>query len=171
MDPLSESPMETRVRLLLVLAGLPRPTSQFVVRDALGGFVARADFAFPVQRLIIEYDGALHWEQRRQDDRRLTRTPVDLDVDHVKRRSKREQRQDRRGLKLVAAGDASDEGRLPGVLQAVGDDAHQPDTEGDRRVPALVDDPLEVGIGEPFDEPNRSADLTWNSPTSSLLWP
>jgi hypothetical protein len=70
MDPLSESPMETRVRLLLVLAGLPRPTSQLIVRDARGLFVARVDFAYEEQRLIVEYDGALHWEQRRADDRR-----------------------------------------------------------------------------------------------------
>jgi uncharacterized protein DUF559 len=70
MDPLSESPMETRVRLLIVLAGLPRPQSQLIVTDLLGRFVARADLGYDVHRLIVEYDGAFHWEQRREDDRR-----------------------------------------------------------------------------------------------------
>jgi hypothetical protein len=70
MDPLSESPMETRVRLLTVLAGLPRPQSQLIVLDVRGRFVARADLGYEVQRLIVEYDGAFHWEQRREGDRR-----------------------------------------------------------------------------------------------------
>jgi hypothetical protein len=70
MDPLAESPMETRVRLLLIQSGLPRPESQFVIRDGTGGFVGRADFAFTEQRVIVEYDGAHHWEQRAADDRR-----------------------------------------------------------------------------------------------------
>jgi hypothetical protein len=70
MDPRSESPMETRVRLLLVLSGLPTPESQLVVFDRGGGFVARADLGYPTGRVIVEYDGAFHWEQRRADDRR-----------------------------------------------------------------------------------------------------
>jgi hypothetical protein len=70
MDPLSESPMETRVRLLLVFAGLPRPQAQLIVTDAAGRFVARADLGYEEQRLLVEYDGAFHWDQRRADDRR-----------------------------------------------------------------------------------------------------
>jgi very-short-patch-repair endonuclease len=70
LEPLSESPMESRLRYLLVAAGLPRPTAQHVVRDAAGNFVARLDLAYPGCRLAIEYDGAFHWEQRREDDRR-----------------------------------------------------------------------------------------------------
>jgi very-short-patch-repair endonuclease len=73
MEPLSESPMETRLRSLMVNAGLPRPTAQHVVRDETGAFVARVDLAYPLQRVAIEYDGALHWEQRRDDDRRRDR--------------------------------------------------------------------------------------------------
>jgi hypothetical protein len=70
VEPLSESPMETRVRLLIVLAGLPRPQAQLIVTDARGVFVARADLGYRERRLIVEYDGAFHWEQRRADDRR-----------------------------------------------------------------------------------------------------
>jgi hypothetical protein len=69
-DPKSESPMETRVRLLLVLAGLPPPTAQLIIRDRAGRIVARADLGYEAARLLVEYDGALHWEQRRADDRR-----------------------------------------------------------------------------------------------------
>jgi Protein of unknown function (DUF559) len=70
MEPLSESPMETRVRLLIVLAGLPQPQAQLIITDRLGRFVARADLGYRERLLIVEYDGAFHWEQRREDDRR-----------------------------------------------------------------------------------------------------
>lgn len=70
LEPLTESPMETRLRMLLVAAGLPRPVAQHVVRDSAGSFVARLDLAYIGPRIAIEYDGALHWEQRRADDRR-----------------------------------------------------------------------------------------------------
>ena len=70
MDARSESPMETRVRLLIVLAGLPEPEPQLVVNDLRGRFVARADFGWLGAKFILEYDGAFHWEQRRDDDRR-----------------------------------------------------------------------------------------------------
>jgi hypothetical protein len=70
VEPLTESPMETRVRLLLRRAGLPMPQPQWVVRTAAGEFVARLDFAWPDARVALEYDGADHWSQRRHDDRR-----------------------------------------------------------------------------------------------------
>jgi very-short-patch-repair endonuclease len=69
-DPRAESPMETRLRLLLVRAGFTAVQPQFVVRDAAGRFVARLDLAFPDARVAVEYDGAWHWQQRRHDDRR-----------------------------------------------------------------------------------------------------
>jgi hypothetical protein len=72
-DPLAESPMETRLRVLLIEWGLPRPVSQLDVRDRDGRFVARLDLAFPDAKLAVEYDGAFHWEQRREDDRRRDR--------------------------------------------------------------------------------------------------
>jgi hypothetical protein len=66
VEPLTESPMETRVRLLIVFAGLPRPEAQLVVLDGRR-FVGRADLGYASVRFIVEYDGALHWEQRRDD--------------------------------------------------------------------------------------------------------
>lgn len=61
-DGLAESPPETRLRLLIRRAGLPAPVAQYTVR-ADGRFVARVDFAYPEQRLAIEYDGAWHGER------------------------------------------------------------------------------------------------------------
>ncbi|HVW81198.1 MAG TPA: type IV toxin-antitoxin system AbiEi family antitoxin [Mycobacteriales bacterium] len=70
IEPASESPMETRVRLLLVRAGLPAPVAQHRVRGADGHFVARLDLAYPDALVAVEYDGSFHWQQRRADDRR-----------------------------------------------------------------------------------------------------
>lgn len=73
-DPRAESPPESRLRVLLALAGLPA-VPQFTVRDGDGRFVARVDLAFPVHRVAIEYDGAWHGErgQLTRDRRRLNR--------------------------------------------------------------------------------------------------
>ncbi|MFV2021779.1 endonuclease domain-containing protein [Micromonospora sp. LOL_023] len=66
-EPLSESPMESRLRLLLHDAGLPKPIPQYEVRDApLGGkgrFIARVDLAYPQWRIAIEYEGDHHRER------------------------------------------------------------------------------------------------------------
>jgi hypothetical protein len=57
----AESPMETRLRLVLVLdAGLPQPETQYEVRTADGQFVARLDMAYPQLRLGVEFDGRVH---------------------------------------------------------------------------------------------------------------
>ena len=69
-DCRSESPMESRLRLLLVRDGLTDVEPQYVLRDHNGQFVARADLAFIQARVAVEYDGAWHWKQRRADDRR-----------------------------------------------------------------------------------------------------
>ena len=70
VEPLSESPMESRMRLTIVSVGLPRPVAQYEVRTPAGVFVARVDLAYPALKIAIEYDGAWHWKQRRDDDRR-----------------------------------------------------------------------------------------------------
>ncbi|CAA9270134.1 MAG: hypothetical protein AVDCRST_MAG52-3167 [uncultured Blastococcus sp.] len=73
-DGLAGSPQETRLRLLLHRAGLPRPVAQYRIRVG-GRFVARPDFAWPEHRLALEYDGAWHGEpgQFRRDRQRLNR--------------------------------------------------------------------------------------------------
>ena len=69
-DPLAESPMETRLRLALVKAGLPAPSVQVDLHDSFGEFVARADLYYPDARLVIEYDGKGHKERLVEDLRR-----------------------------------------------------------------------------------------------------
>jgi hypothetical protein len=64
--PRVDSPMETRVRLLLVLAGLPCPESGVEILDEYGQLIATADLQYPAERLAIEYDGELHHRQRRK---------------------------------------------------------------------------------------------------------
>lgn len=66
----AESAMETRLRWLLLSAGLPAPTVQADLHDADGTFVARADLYYHRARLVIEFDGGDHRERLVADDRR-----------------------------------------------------------------------------------------------------
>lgn len=68
-----ESPMETRLRMLLVLAGLPEPDVQHVVAVAGGGPRYRLDLAYPDARVGVEYDGRQHAEDTRQWNHDLRR--------------------------------------------------------------------------------------------------
>jgi hypothetical protein len=69
----AESPMETRLRLLLVLKGLPRPEAQVTVRDQKGSFLGRPDLYYREQRLGLEYDGDTHRASLVEDNRRQNR--------------------------------------------------------------------------------------------------
>ena len=69
-DPRSGSVLETAFRVLVMLAGLPRPSSQFVIRNDRA-FVARVDFCWEDLRLVVEVDGR-QWHDpadRRANDR------------------------------------------------------------------------------------------------------
>ncbi|MFQ1004113.1 DUF559 domain-containing protein [Modestobacter sp. SSW1-42] len=70
VDPRAESAPESRVRVALVLAGL-RPVPQFHVLDG-GEFLAKVDLAWPEAKLVVEYEGAHHFEAEKiiEDDRR-----------------------------------------------------------------------------------------------------
>ena len=61
-----DSPMESRLRMLLVLAGLPEPTINLILRNADGSWRRRFDMCFPDLKLIIEYDGRQHAGNTRQ---------------------------------------------------------------------------------------------------------
>ena len=76
-DPRAGSQPESRLRVVLALAGL-HAVPQFTVRDADGDFVARVDLAFPELKIAIKYDGAWHAEpgQFAKDRRRLNRLVV-----------------------------------------------------------------------------------------------
>lgn len=65
LAPGTDSPMETRLRLLLVRAGLPQPQVNVdVVVD--GAWLARPDLSYPQWRIAIEYEGDHHRTDRRQ---------------------------------------------------------------------------------------------------------
>lgn len=64
VDPRAESGPESRVRVAMVQGGLD-PVVQLDIEDAEGRFVARVDFAFPEQRLVVEYEGEHHFDPER----------------------------------------------------------------------------------------------------------
>jgi Protein of unknown function (DUF559) len=73
-----DSPMETRVRLLIVLAGLPEPSVNVIVRGEDGSWRMRFDLCYLEQRLIVEYDGRQHADSQEQWERDIYRRE-DLD--------------------------------------------------------------------------------------------
>ena len=56
-----ESPQETRLRLLLVRSGLPRPVTQIPVTNDWGRVARRIDMGWPEWMVGAEYDGEHHW--------------------------------------------------------------------------------------------------------------
>lgn len=73
VDGGAESPQETRTRLVLLDAGLPRPETQIVVYDEHGEFVARIDMGYRHLKVGIEYDGRQHWTDPIQRQRDIDR--------------------------------------------------------------------------------------------------
>ena len=74
-DEGSESPMETRTRLILIDGGLPRPVAQYSVVDERGHSLGRLDLAYREKKVGIEYEGARHRDTSvfQHDLRRLNR--------------------------------------------------------------------------------------------------
>jgi len=72
-DPATESPMETRLRMLLVMTRLPRPRAQVSIYDHEGGFLGRPDLYYPDYKLGLEYDGGTHRDNLVADNRRQNR--------------------------------------------------------------------------------------------------
>lgn len=62
-DRRADSPRETRLRLMLVRAGLPVPTTQLVIYNEYGEKVATADLGYEKQKVAIFYDSELHREK------------------------------------------------------------------------------------------------------------
>lgn len=65
LDGRSGSPMESRLRVLLITSGLPAPeVNRDVVVDGI--WLARPDLSYPHLRIAIEYEGDHHRTDRRQ---------------------------------------------------------------------------------------------------------
>jgi very-short-patch-repair endonuclease len=68
-----DSVTESRLRMLLVLAGLPEPRVNFIMRHPDGSWRMRFDLCYPALKLIIEYDGRQHAMNSAQWQRDLRR--------------------------------------------------------------------------------------------------
>lgn len=68
-----DSPMETRLRLLLVFAGLPEPEVNLTLRTEQGDPYRKYDLSYPQIKVIIEYDGRHHIEREDQWEADLER--------------------------------------------------------------------------------------------------
>ena len=69
-EPATESPMESRLRVVLDLGGLPKPKVQVPVYDRDGRFVGRPDLYYEQAMLGIEFDGGVHRNALVVDNRR-----------------------------------------------------------------------------------------------------
>ena len=72
-DAGAESPMETRLRVLMVTSRLPAPATQVELFDAGGALIGRVDMFYADASLVIEYDGATHKATIAEDLRRHNR--------------------------------------------------------------------------------------------------
>ena len=61
-----DSPMETRLRMLIVLAGLPEPEVNVTIWHEDGTWRRRFDLCYRAIKLIIDYEGRQHAEDSRQ---------------------------------------------------------------------------------------------------------
>lgn len=67
LEERTDSPPETRLRMLIVDAGLPRPAANHDVFDELTGrWLARPDLSYPKLKIAIQYEGRHHQEDREQ---------------------------------------------------------------------------------------------------------
>lgn len=87
-----DSAMESRLRMLLVLAGLPEPKVNLILRSPNGDWRMRFDLCYRHLKLIIEYDGRQHAEstsqwrhdiRRREELDRLGWRVVVIDADGI----------------------------------------------------------------------------------------
>ena len=72
--PGTDSARETRIRLIIVQAGLPEPLVNAPILNEFGAFLALGDLVYPEFRVLIEYDGGHHFasvEQAHHDIDRL----------------------------------------------------------------------------------------------------
>jgi hypothetical protein len=73
LEPKTDSPMETRLRMIIVDAGLPRPVANVDVFDPSGIWIARPDLSYPGLKIALDYEGSHHRTDARQYRSDLTR--------------------------------------------------------------------------------------------------
>jgi Protein of unknown function (DUF559) len=83
VDGGAESPQESRVRLLLVRAGLPPPETQIEFVDEFGVARIRVDMGWREWKVAVEYDGVQHWSDRYQRSWDIDRIAMLESIDWV----------------------------------------------------------------------------------------
>jgi hypothetical protein len=73
LEPRADSPPESRLRMLIVDNGFPRPVANEDVFGSACGWIARPDLAYPKLKIAIEYEGRHHQEDPAQYDRDIHR--------------------------------------------------------------------------------------------------
>lgn len=117
-----DSPMETRLRMLIVLAGIPEPVVNREIRGVGGKATRRYDLSWPGTRVVVEYDGRHHVEVIEQWEADLERREA-IDDDEWRilvMVSKDIFRRPDRTIERVAH--VLRKARLPGVPRVLSDD-------------------------------------------------
>lgn len=65
VDSGAESPKETWLRVLLIRAGFPPPTTQIPVHNEYGALIAVLDMGWEDLKIGVDYEGRHHWADRR----------------------------------------------------------------------------------------------------------
>lgn len=100
-----DSAMESRLRMLIVLAGLPEPTVNLTFYGQDGAWEIRLDMSYPDQKVIVEYDGRHHGD----------------DIDQWHRDLSRREHLERRGWRLIVVTSPDFHGSPENVLSRVRD--------------------------------------------------
>lgn len=72
VDPLSESPKETELRLQMAGSDLPQFESQVEIRGEYGALVSRLDLGNRQWKVGLQYDGEAHLKRERRDQDSMT---------------------------------------------------------------------------------------------------
>lgn len=79
----SESPRETKLKLLMWRLGLPAPLQQVNITSRRGTWLGRVDFFYPGLGLIIEYDGQGKYDLPATDGRSVKEKEYDQTVEYL----------------------------------------------------------------------------------------
>lgn len=60
----TDSARESELRLLVIRAGLPEPIVNYPIHNDYGAVIAHGDLAFPEYKVLLEYDGDQHREEK-----------------------------------------------------------------------------------------------------------
>ncbi|BBX19309.1 hypothetical protein CRI77_00060 [Mycolicibacterium duvalii] len=80
VDPGAESPRETWLRLVVVRAGYPKPSTQLPVRNEYGVVIGTVDLGWIQPKIALEYEGKQHRLSAEQFERDIRRYDEMIDL-------------------------------------------------------------------------------------------